>query len=305
MKLSVIIPTYNAKEELSQLLLRLEEQTISFELIIIDSSSTDGTTELAYSCADKVIIIEQKDFDHGKTRTLAAKEASGDILLFLTQDALPVKKTTLETLIHTLEDPSIGAVYGRQLPKKESSLFGSHLRYFNYPETSYVRYYEDRIYYGIKTAFLSDSFAAYRKEALKTIGWFKDGLIVGEDMYAGANLLQHGYAIAYCTEAEVYHAHNYTPIQEFQRYFDIGVFHTREVWLLDTFGKTEGEGGRYVRSELNYLLKKHAYFLIPEFLIRNSMKFIGYKLGKQYQKLPKKLVKTLSMHTSWWDKYTL
>jgi len=302
MNLSVIIPTYNGINELPGLLKVLASQTITFELIIIDSSSTDGTAEYAQKYADTFLSIPQADFDHGGTRTIAAKEASGEILVFLTQDALPVKDNSLEILIRSFGDPTVGAAYGRQLPKTDSSLFGAHLRYFNYPDHSHIRSYEDREKYGIKTAFLSDSFAAYRKEALQKAGCFKDGLIVGEDMYVGAKLLQHGYSIAYCAEAAVYHAHNYSPLQEFRRYFDIGVFHQKEKWLLETFGKAEGEGRKYVQSEINYLLKHKAYGRIPEFFLRNGLKFLGYKLGKAYQHLPKKIIQNLSMHTAWWEK---
>ncbi len=127
-------------------------------------------------------------------------------------------------------------------------------------------------------------------------------MIVGEDSYAGAKIILNEYALAYCSEAQVYHSHSYTVIEEFKRYFDIGVFHKRENWILKEFGKAEGEGGKYVRSEFNYLLDHHAYYCIPEFFIRNGMKYVGYKLGQNYDLLPLKLVKKLSMHRLWWDK---
>ncbi len=302
MTISVIIPTYNAQNHLSGLLKRLKEQTVTFELIIIDSTSTDDTITIVNKYADTIISIPQKEFDHGGTRTKAAKAASGDILVFLTQDALPCDNYAIEKILKPFENPAIGAAYGKQIPYDDTSLFGKHLRYFNYLDTSYVRTLRDKDRYGIKTAFLSDSFAAYRKSALEKIDWFKDGLIVGEDSYAGSKILLKGYALAYCSDAKVYHSHSYTIIEEFRRYFDIGVFHKSENWILKTFGKAEGEGGKYIKSEFNYLLKQHAYHRIPEFFIRNGMKYMGYKLGQNYNCLPLKLVKKLSMHRLWWDK---
>ena len=300
MKVSVIIPTYNAEPYLSTLLAALQKQTLTFELIIIDSSSTDKTIEIAQEYSDNIITIPQSEFDHGGTRTKAAKLASGDILIFLTQDALPYDETTLEKIIICFQDSKIAAAYGRQIPYKETSIFGKHLRVFNYPANSYVRTLADKTKYGIKTAFLSDSFAAYRKSAMKEVDWFKDGLILGEDSHIATKLLLAEYTLAYIAEAQVYHSHSYTHFEEFSRYFDIGVFHSNEHWILQTFGKAEGEGGKYVKSEFNYLLQHKAYLRIPEFFVRNGLKYMGYKLGRNYKVFPKSIVKILSMHPSWW-----
>jgi rhamnosyltransferase len=301
--ISIIIPTYNAENYLQKLLESLKNQTIkNFELIIIDSSSTDKTVEIAKKYTDNVIIIPQSEFDHGGTRTKAAKISKGEILVFLTQDALPCNKYTIENLVKVFDSSEIAAAFGRQLPYKDTNIFGKHLRYFNYPEKSYIRNKNDIKKFGIKTAFLSDSFAAYKKEVLESIGWFKDGLIVGEDTYAGAKLILENYSIAYVAEAKVYHSHSYTIWQEFKRYFDIGVFHKSENWLLEKLGKVESEGMKYIKSEINYLLKNNVWYLLPELFVRNGMKYIGYKLGFNYEKLPLFLIKKLSMHKNWWDK---
>jgi len=304
MSISVIIPTYNAQKYLQPLLENLSNQTIDFELIIIDSSSKDNTLEIAKKYANKIITIDKKDFDHGATRTKAAKEASGDIIIFLTQDALPTSKDSLEKLVNTLKsDSKIGAVYGRQIPYKDATLFGRHLRYYNYPNRSYIRELKDKKKYGLKSAFLSDSFAAYKREALESINWFKEGVIVAEDMHAAARLLLNGYKKAYEADAKVYHSHNYTIKEEFQRYFDTGVFHTKEKWLIKEFGKAEGEGKKFIKSELNFLIKNRAYHKIFELIVRNGAKILGYKLGRNYKYLPLSLAKKVSMHKEWWDRW--
>ena len=302
MDISVIIPTFNAQHYLPTLLERLESQTLSFELIIIDSSSTDNTHKIAKQYSDKLITIPQSEFDHGGTRTKAAQYASGEIIVFLTQDALPTDNSALERLVSVFEEEKIGAAYGRQIPYEDTSIFGKHLRAFNYPATSHIRTLADKQHYGIKTAFLSDSFSAYRKSAMLEVDWFKDGLIVGEDAHITAKLLLSGHKVGYVAQAVVYHSHTYTLLEDFGRYFDTGVFHTMESWILETFGKVEGEGMRYIKSEFAYLLAHKNYLRIPEFFLRNGLKFIGYKLGQNYQKLPYALVKKMSMHTSWWAK---
>lgn len=300
---SIIIPTFNAAKYLEKLLFAIQQQNISqHELIIIDSSSTDNTVEIAKKFTDNIVIIPQNEFDHGGTRTLAVKIAKGDILIYLTQDALPLGGNAIQNIITTFEDKSIGAAYGRQISYKDTNIFGKHLREFNYGAASYIRSYEDRFQYGIKTAFLSDSFAAYQKAALEEIGFFKDGLIVGEDTYAGAKIMLSGYKIAYVADAIVYHSHGYTIWQEFKRYFDIGVFHANEKWILNEFGKAEGEGLRYIKSEIAYLKQHNKLYLLPAMVLRNGAKFIAYKLGQNYKKIPKAIIKKISMHSGWWCK---
>jgi len=303
MKITIIIPTYNAQDYLLKLFESLKNQSLSeYELIIIDSSSKDKTVGIAKQYTDNVIVIPQSEFDHGGTRAKAAQLAKGELLVFLTQDALPYDENTIENIIKVFKDEKVGAAYGRQLSYEDTNLFGKHLREFNYGENSYTRDKSDISKYGLKTAFLSDSFAAYRKSALESIGWFKSDLILGEDTYAGAKMILNDYSLVYVAEAKVYHSHSYTVWQEFRRYFDIGVFHKCEDWILKSFGKAEGEGMKYVKSEVKYLLGHGAWYLLPEWFVRNGMKYLGYKLGQKYKKLPMWIIKKLSMHHRWWDK---
>ena len=292
--LSIIILTYNAQKYLPTLLLSLYAQTLKdFELIVIDSSSQDDTCKTAEQYTNNVIVIPQSEFDHGGTRAEAAKMAQGELLIFLTQDALPTDEFSIK---------NVGAAYGKQLSYEDTNLFGKHLREFNYPDKTVVRSKEDIKTYGIKTAQLSNSFAAYRKDILLEIGNFKNDLILGEDVYAGAKMILAGYKLVYVAEAKVYHSHSYTVFQEFRRYFDIGVFHKSESWILENFGKAEGEGMKYIKSEVKYLITNGAWYLLPEFIVRNGMKYLGYKLGQKYEKLPTWMIKNMSMHHRWWDK---
>ena len=137
---SIIIPTYNASKHLPSLLNSLRSQTIKdYELIIIDSSSTDNTIEIADSFNARVIKIENETFDHGGTRTLAAKQAKGEILIFLSQDSSLFDDNSIENIAKPFDtDTKIVAVFGRQLPDKNALVFAEHLRLFNYSENSYI-----------------------------------------------------------------------------------------------------------------------------------------------------------------------
>jgi rhamnosyltransferase len=301
--LSFIIPTLNAEKYISNLLEGLWLQSIKpFEIIVVDSSSDDITVRIAESFGARVIVINRMDFDHGGTRTAAGKAASGEVLIYVTQDVMPFDQHALENLVKPFSDGNVAAVYGRQLPHPDATPFAMHLRFFNYPENSYVLELKDRQNYGIKTPFLSNSFAAYRRTALEEIGWFREKMIMGEDTYAGARMLLAGYKIAYVADAMVYHSHDYTILQEFKRYFDTGVFHTTEQWIRQEFGNAEGEGMKYILSGLRFLANKQKIYLIPEFVLRAFMKYLGYKMGRHYEKLPKSVVPVLSMHQGWWRK---
>jgi rhamnosyltransferase len=302
--ISIILLTFNAEKYLDKFFVSLFENldkcSEKSEILLIDSSSNDKTVEIARKYNVRPHIIERDEFDHGGTRTLAARISKGDILIYFTQDALLFNEDSISNLIKHFKDKDVGAVYGRQIYYDNTNLFGKHLRLFNYPEIFLIKKYDDKYKYGLKTAFLSNSFCAYRKTALEEIGYFKEKLIMGEDSYAGAMLLKAGYKLFYEPNATVFHSHSYSVFQEFKRYFDIGVFHRSEHWLLEEFGKAEGEGLKYIKSELDFLIKNRSYNLIPEYIVRNILKYLGYRLGLNYNILPKSVIKKLSMHRRWW-----
>jgi rhamnosyltransferase len=312
LKVSIIIPTYQASPYLDKLLKKLSGQTVfrnkayQIETIIVDSSSTDDTLRIAEKYKTKIMTVKKEEFDHGWTRTLAGRASKGEVIVYLTQDALPADEKSIENLISPFfqksGDVPLGAVYGRQVPYPDATPFAAHSRYFIYPGKSYSRTLSDKDRYKIKTAFLSNAFSAYLREAMEEIGWFKSNLISTEDTYAGALMLLKGYRLAYTAGARVYHSHNYTVAQEFKRYFDIGSFHKNESWIIKEFGKANDEGIKYIISELKSILKLKKFYLLPEFLLRNFLKFTGYKLGYHFQLLPEGLILKWSMHRGWWLK---
>lgn len=273
------------------------------EIIVVDSSSNDKTVEIALKNKVKLLTVERNEFDHGSTRTLAAQQTVGEIIVFFTQDAIPASREAVRSLVQPfVDDNEIAATYGRQLPSFKANPFAVHLRNFNYPGKSEVRRYRNRETLGLKSVFLSNSFSAYRRTILDKINFFQDNLILGEDTCAAGLILLEKKKIAYVAEASVYHSHNYTIEQEFKRYFDTGVLHQREKWLLETFGGAEGRGIAFVRSEITYLLDEKKWMLILPAILRNVLKFIAYKAGRSYSRLPKQLIPHLSMNRKWWYK---
>jgi rhamnosyltransferase len=303
-KFSLFVPTYNAAVIWSDWIERVVQQSgiTPEQVLIIDSSSSDDTVRLSEQAGFRVHVIPSAEFNHGGTRQLAVSLLpDSDVLVFLTQDALLVSPDSIEKLVSAFDDPNVGCAYGRQLPHANATVLAAHARLFNYGEQSYIRTLADVPSYGIKTAFLSNSFAAYRVSALKKVGGFPLDTIFAEDMIVAAKMLQANYKVAYVADACVYHSHNYTPIQEFKRYFDMGVLHVREPWLLQQLGAPTGEGKRFVLSEWRYVLK-HAPWLWPQSVLNSAMKWLGYTLGKQEAKLPLSLKKRLTMHKGYWKR---
>jgi rhamnosyltransferase len=302
-QLSIIIPTLNGGPVFARLLEGLGRQHLDrqYELLVYDSSSTDETVEIARSFGAEVIPVRRGGFDHGTTRSLAAERARGELLVFMTQDAVPADDHALERLIAPFADrPDIAATYGRQLPAPDADVFAAHLRLHNYPDRSEIRCFQDRDRHGFRTVFISNSFAAYRRDVLAAHGFFPARQIFGEDSCALAKLLESGYCVAYVSEARVYHSHNYSVLQDFRRYFDIGVFHSCHKDMLEKFGTPTGAGRRFVGSELAYLAGRKEYLRLPESIVRNGAKFIAYQLGRRHKKMPRRLVRFMSLHRSWW-----
>lgn len=280
----IVIPTYNAGEEFAGLLRELSCQTLQPQYkIVIDSSSADNTAKIAHEFGWSVVKIKKKEFSHGGTRQQAVdillkQNPLLEIVIFITQDIKMPQADSLEKLLAVFKQGDVGAAYGRQLPHRNADFFASFARLHNYPVESHIRSFEDRKQYGIKTAFLSDSFASYRKSALEQIGGFPKNVLFGEDMYVAARMLMRGWRIAYVAEAMVYHSHNYGVWQEFKRYGEIGRFQGQEKWIRETFGEAEGNGKKFVMEELKCICR-HNVCLIPEMIIRDVVKLLGYKLG--------------------------
>lgn len=303
-KVAVIIPIYYPDIKFNLLLRRLREQKdIDFDLYIVDSGSNlnDYESDLE-GLSFNIQKTSPKDFNHGGTRQKAAERCREyPLLIYMTQDAIPANNYALAHLIASFgQNAKIGCAYGRQLPNPDASITAAHARLFNYPAQSQMKALKDVKKLGIKVAFLSDTFAAYRNEVLQAVGNFPAHVILGEDSVVAAKMILAGWKVAYVADAQVYHSHNYTILQEFKRYFDTGVFHAEESWIRENFGKAEGEGKRFVVSEVYYILQ-HNPLLLPELIIRDGMKFLGYRLGIKEKSLSISLKKKISMNSCYWE----
>ena len=299
---SVVIPTLNAAKHWSELSRSLSACVPPRNVLIVDSASDDGTPQLARTCGFQVIEIERSSFNHGGTRQLAADSLQeSDVIVYMTQDVVLAGPNAAAKLLQAFDNPDVMAAFGRQLPRQNAGPIEAHARLFNYPAKSSLRSLDHRAEMGHKVIFSSNSFGAYRRTALLAVGGFPTDVIVGEDTVAVARLLLRGWKVAYVAEAEVHHSHEYSPTQEFRRYFDMGVLHSREPWLLEEFGGASGEGRRFVFSEIAHLWPEKCG-LIPSALIRSAFKLAGYHAGRMEDRFSTQVKQHLSMHRFFWTK---
>jgi len=221
--LSVLLLTKNGLPDLNRVLPALYEQkdVPPFEVIAIDSGSTDGSVELLRRFSVRVEQIAPETFHHARTRNLAAELASGEMLVFLSQDATPASSLWLNKLISNFGDPRVGAVYGRQLPRAGS--FGERQDTLDtvYGAQKFVKDPAHRNGLGYRFYHFSDVNAAIRRDVWKASP-FPEDMKVFEDLGIAKLILDNGWKIVYEPEAAVFHSHNHSTVGLFKRYFDIG-----------------------------------------------------------------------------------
>lgn len=303
MKISLIVPTLNAGKYIVPLLQRLKEQTVSIdEIVVIDSASDDDTVAKASRFEGvSTISISRKDFNHGGTRDLAIQQTTGDIILCITQDALPCDEYYVERLIAPFsEDEKVAMTSGRQVPRPDANAIEKLTREFNYPEVCFTRSKEDIPRLGVKTFFASDCCSAYRRSAYEAIGGFDKHILINEDMKIAAQFIYAGYKIAYVGTASVWHSHNYNLKQQYIRNFDVSAFMTMHPELFANISATS-EGIKMVKWVEKKLLSQGKLFSAAYYVVESGVKFLANRKGRNYKEMSLTQLKKNSMHKNYWD----
>jgi rhamnosyltransferase len=273
MNILVIIPIINPPEWFfNDVIGGLLSQTLMPKILLINSGNEiqQGPYE--------IITIDKKDFNHANTRNLALSYKA-DFYLFMTQDATPADKNLIANLLDSFTDNSVVVTYAKQLPYKDADAIEIFARTTNYPEYSTVKSQKDLPSMGIKTFFNSDSCAMYRGDYFGAVGGFTPGLSTNEDMDFAARAIMNEKKVAYAHEAKVYHSHNFTLKQVWQRYRQIGRFFAQNPWILDTvsqYSNAESTGVKQAIDELKYLYT-HSPISIPKSILFSLTKYIAFK----------------------------
>lgn len=297
--IGVAVITHHAKHHLAFCLPQFLLSSLKPKVLVVNSSSHDGTVELAQKMGADTLVIPRSEFNHGTTREKARQHLQTDILVMITPDAYALDKRVLERLIKPIVKGYASASYARQIPHNGAGFFESFPREFNYPEGSHIRGIEDASSYGVYTVFCSNSCAAYKNSALDEIGGFKP-VLLGEDTFAVAALLNKGHKIAYVAEAIVKHSHRYSLVQEFKRSFDTGLARKEHHHIIRQFGTDEKRGKAYFYMMSKRLLQKKPLF-IPYAFLQTLCKWLGYRIGRASTRAPIWWKRAFSSQDFYWS----
>lgn len=306
-KVDVIIPTLMPGQEFADLLEALERQSVQPGRIIVMNTEEKYFERLKYGNQRmkkysnvEVHHLSSREFDHGNTRNNGVKKSGAPYFVCMTMDALPKDAFLLERLLEPLVAGDAAVSYARQLPKPGCSPVESFIKQFNYPATSRLKGQEDLEEMGIKTFFCSNACAAYDRSTFDALGGFIRHTIFNEDMIYAGGLIKNGYEVAYVAGARVLHSHNYSGWKQLQRNFDLAV---SQVDHPEIFGgiASEREGIRLVKQSAAHCMRIGKPWLIISLVFSSGCKYIGYKLGKKYRKLPRWLVLQCTMSKGYWE----
>ena len=301
MEVDVLIPVYRPDGKLTELLKRLKMQNYPIHrVILMNTEEKHFPTELT-GIWDRVEVyhLAKEEFDHGGTRDRGVRMSTADLVVCMTQDAMPADETLIQELVQPFDDPEVWAAYARQLPNEDCREVEKYTRSFNYPERSMVKTKEDLDRLGIKTFFCSNVCAAWRREKYLELGGFVKHTIFNEDMILAGTMIKQGGKIAYCAKAKVIHSHNYSAFQQFHRNFDLAVSQTM---YPEVFGgiRSESEGIKLVKKSLSYCIKIGKPWLMIQVVTQSAGKLLGYKMGQRYRSLPMWLILRCTMSPSFW-----
>lgn len=307
-KADIIIPVYKPDGKFLTLIEKLGKQSVLPNRIIIMNTEQKYYDRLIYGTSfqkehrDMVVKhLSRREFDHGRTRNRGVQYSDTDFFIMMTQDAVPADEFLVEELLKGLHSGENTAVaYARQLAQDTSSEVEKFTRNFNYPEEAAVKTKADIDKLGIKAFFCSNVCAAYKREIFDSLGGFIKHTIFNEDMIYAAGALRAGYGIAYRPSAKVYHSHDYSNKEQFHRYFDLGVSQTDHPEVFADI-PSESEGAKLVKMTIAHLRENGMQSQIPRVIINNAFKYLGYLFGRNYRKLPRKLIVGCSSNKDYWD----
>lgn len=296
---SIVIPTRNVGDRFDIVLKAIfgNKVDFDFEVIVVDSGSTDNTKEIISKYPVRLIEIPAHSFSHGGSRNLGAQNAKGDIIVFLTGDAVPKDEHWLLNLVKNFTDENIAGVYSRQVPEKNSSCFERFFLHHVYPDHKIIKDSinpEDCI---VKDILFSDVSSAMRKAEWEK-NKFKEDLIMSEDSAWSRGMLLEGKKIIYTPVSVVYHSHNYSPIGIFKRSFDDGL--SLKGLIKAPLTRSISYAMDYLKNEFVFFLKNKYYRYVIIFPFYEAFRFFGFFIGHHSRSFPKFLSKALSRNKLYW-----
>lgn len=226
----VVVPTWNGKEEFVPVLEALRSQRMADQMQIhcVDSTSSDGTIEWLRDQKDvSLTVIDQKDFQHGRTRNFGASLGKAPFVGFITQDAMPATPHWASDIVKMM----------RAVPDA-AGLFGRHIAYPDHPifvQEEITTHFENMLKHPLVLSkhtdperwesgdlgwrqllhFYSDNNSAMRRDVWNDIPYPE--VDYGEDQVWARDIIEAGHSKIYAPTATVFHSHDYNPEQTYKR----------------------------------------------------------------------------------------
>jgi rhamnosyltransferase len=229
---TVAVPVLDGGATFAALLDSVHDQAFDgdVELLVADSGSRDGSADVAAQRGAALLQVPKASFSHGATRNLLASRARGDVVVYLTQDAVPASRTWLTELVRGLESaPDVALSFGPYVPRPDAPL---HVRrellawFASFSTDGSVRV--DRLGAGERAvdardllgprAFFTDANGCVRRSAWQRVPF--RAVPYAEDHQLALDMLRAGYAKAYVPSAQVIHSHTYSVTEQLRRAFD-------------------------------------------------------------------------------------
>lgn len=282
MKVSLVLLLKNGEKYLPKLFNSLEEQQFDGEkeIIIVYSGSKNPhpVPPCEISWDKEELSIKQEDFSHGGTRNLAVTRAKGEIVVFLSQDALPVDKYWLKNLLKNFSDPQVAGVFGRQIPYEQTNSLEKYFYEKSYPGKSRRLTQKSDQNFSNQNLFFSNVNGAARKSLLTKYP-FRSDLVMSEDQYWAREVINSGYEIVYEPDAAVFHSHNYTLWSLFRRYYWSGYSQKQ----LNLRGKQLEKGLETGWGLVKYLFSND-FLMLPYAVLYLTVKGLAFYLGKNFSR---------------------
>ena len=279
MTVDIICPLYEAEqyiETLHQSLLKQKHVQIN-EIQYILTRSMDCSEKILQKNQLNYKVIDKEDFSHSLVREEAAMKSKADIICFISQDIIIDSEYWIEKLVSPIINGEVEATYSRQLTKFNN--IEKYTREFNYPAQSLVKTKKDIPKLGLKTIFFSDASSAIKTDVFKTLKGYDGKLLpINEDMYFAHKLIANEYRIGYQADSVVYHSHQFSLKELYDRYKLIGIFF-RENSDFNQY-RINSSGGNLAKYVFKRSIQDKNVRVLIRYPLDMAVRWIGMKAGK-------------------------